>query len=233
MRKIEELVNDVKNGNKKSFEKLILSIEKDLYKIANAKLHSKEDIQDAIQNTLIKAYVGIDELRNNKYFKTWVITILMNECRIIYRKEKKGIELLTEDAKIEEFNDESIDFEYLIKSLNEKEKAIFELKYKNDLRVKDISKILGIKEGVVKSILHRGKEKIKKSYTKAALLVFTLCFVLTNSVMAVGMINYIHKLFEISDTEVSNDGVLMMIENFNSYDEFKEYAEKYNIIIEY
>ena len=233
MREIEELVNDAKNGDKKAFEKLILSVQNDLQRIANHNLSQKEDIQDAIQNTLIKAYIGIEKLRDNKYFKTWIIAILINECRAIYRKNKVNIEVITDDIKIEEFNDENIDFEYLVKSLNEKEKNIFELRYKHDKSIKEISKILDIKENVVKSILHRGKEKLKRRMSKATIMIFILSLLITNSVMAVSLISYIHELFDISNIENENNGVLTMIENFNTYDEFKEYAEKYNIIIEY
>ncbi|ASW42052.1 hypothetical protein BEN51_00560 [Clostridium isatidis] len=54
-------------------------------------LSEKEDIEDAIQNTIIKSYEGIIYLRKNEFFKTWLIRILINECKRIIKNNKRII----------------------------------------------------------------------------------------------------------------------------------------------
>ena len=85
MIKIEELVKLAKNGDKDAYTKLILLIKEDMFKVARARLNNEDDIHDAVQNTIINAYVNITKLRNNQYFKTWVTRILINECNRIYK----------------------------------------------------------------------------------------------------------------------------------------------------
>lgn len=59
MIKIEELVVQAKNGDKEAFSKLIIEVQSYLYNVARTKLGNEEDIQDAIQNTIINAYLNI------------------------------------------------------------------------------------------------------------------------------------------------------------------------------
>jgi len=85
----EELVNESKNCNKEAFTELILKYQKDLYRIAKMRLADDYDIDDAIQETMITAFKSIKKLKENKYFKTWIIRILINKCNEIYLKKKK------------------------------------------------------------------------------------------------------------------------------------------------
>lgn len=59
---------------------LILNSERQLYSTAKTILFRDEDCADAIQETIVKAFSKIETLRNDKYAKTWLMRILMNEC---------------------------------------------------------------------------------------------------------------------------------------------------------
>lgn len=78
-----------KKGNKEAFGRLIECNKVSMYRVAVSMLGSKEDIEDSIQNSIIKAYEGIIKLKKNEYFKTWLIRILINECKRISTKTKK------------------------------------------------------------------------------------------------------------------------------------------------
>ena len=56
---MEELIQKAKNGDKEAFTTIMLSLEKDLYKIAKTRLKNDDDIYDAIQETCIIAYKNI------------------------------------------------------------------------------------------------------------------------------------------------------------------------------
>jgi RNA polymerase sigma-70 factor (ECF subfamily) len=86
---MEDLVNKAKNGDTDALTTLIYDIKLDLYKIARTRLSCQDDIEDAIQETIIEAFNSIHKLRESKYFKTWIIKILINRCNRIYSKNKK------------------------------------------------------------------------------------------------------------------------------------------------
>ncbi len=68
---------------------LILDCERQLYSTAKTILYSNQDCADAIQDTIVKAFSKIQTLKNDKYAKTWLIRILINECYTILRKSSK------------------------------------------------------------------------------------------------------------------------------------------------
>lgn len=222
MIKIEELVEKAKNGDEEAYSELIMLVKDDLYKIARAKLGNNENVQDAIQNTIINAYFNIGKLRNDQYFKTWITRILINECNRIYKnikREDKLIEKYINNTDTEECIDDTIDFDSIIMILDENKKKIFELYYKYGLSVKEISKKLNISETNIKSDLYRGRQKIKKSYKSATIFLFILCIFIATSVIAACVISYIKSLFEVGSVGINNDGILMAIENLDWYQE--------------
>ena len=72
---------------------LILDSERQMYSTAKSMLYSDQDCADAIQETIVKAFSGVHTLRNDKYAKTWLMRILINECYTILRKTSKVISL--------------------------------------------------------------------------------------------------------------------------------------------
>lgn len=62
---MEKLIEKAKKGDKESFTKLMLLVEKELYHVAKARLKSDDDIYDAIQETAIIAYKNIRKLKEN------------------------------------------------------------------------------------------------------------------------------------------------------------------------
>ena len=128
------LVKKAKNGDKEAFSKLIFSVQNDLYRIANIRLSNYDNICEAVQNTIVNAYLSINKLREEKYFKTWIIKILINECNHIYSNNKNIMEL---DSSLKYFqgkddiNDtiSNLDFQKLLNFLNYEEKTIVMLFY--------------------------------------------------------------------------------------------------------
>ena len=62
-----------------------------MYRVAKSILHQDEDCADAIQSAILNAYEKLDTLRNEKFFKTWLTRILINECYKILRSNKEQI----------------------------------------------------------------------------------------------------------------------------------------------
>lgn len=172
-----ELIKRSKNGDEKAFTELILSIKIDLYKIAKTRLSNDSDINDAIQETMIKAYNHLKKLKDENKFKSWIIKILINECNMIYKKKSKksklinkieSEELLNNKEDIIQTSDSKIDFDILIDRLDYEEKIIITLFYNNKYTCSEIAEILNININTVKSKIARTKQKIRKYYKGGA-----------------------------------------------------------------
>lgn len=61
---MEELIQKAKKEDKEAFTKLILEISNDLYKIAKTRITNTQDIEDAIQETMIEAFKSIKKLKD-------------------------------------------------------------------------------------------------------------------------------------------------------------------------
>lgn len=159
-----KLVELAKTGNKEAFSKLIEEVKLKLYKTGISILKNDEDTCDAIQETLINAYKSLNTLKNNEYFSTWIMKILMNKCYDIIRKNKKIIYLdekikIEQDMYYEMYSQES-ELEVVLNKIDKDLKMVTVLYYYDDLSVSEISEILNIPEGTVKSRLSRARSKI-------------------------------------------------------------------------
>ena len=92
---MEELIQKAQKGDREAFTQIILSIRNDLYKIAKTRISNEEDINDAIQETMLEAYKSIKKLKDIKKLKSWVIKILINNCNKIYKKNYKNDKSIT------------------------------------------------------------------------------------------------------------------------------------------
>lgn len=158
---IESIVGLAIKGDKDAFITLINENRINLYRVAKGMLQSEADIEDAIQNTIIKAYESIEKLRNEEFFKTWLIRILINQCNMTIRANKKlvTIENINVDNKYYD-NYEDLDLSKAIASLNEDLREVTVLYYYEDMAQSDIAKAMKIPQGTVKSKLYRAKEKL-------------------------------------------------------------------------
>lgn len=143
---------------------LILSSERQLYSTAKTILSSDQDCADAIQETIVKAFSKIATLRNDKYAKTWLIRILINECYTLLRKSCKLVSLegMSELTEIEA--DQKADYSDLyraVNSLKEELRLPVILYYVEDFNIKEIAQILEITEGAVQKRLARARGKLR------------------------------------------------------------------------
>lgn len=165
---MDELVMRAKQGDEQAFIEIIISMESDLYKIARMRLRNDEDIEEAVQETCIEVFRNIKKLRENSYFKTWLIKILINKCNYIYKKNRKNC-VSFEEKNVEEFYiSQSIDivenrrdFELLIEQLSYKDRIVITLFYLEGFSNKDISNVLKIPVSTVKNRIARARHKLK------------------------------------------------------------------------
>ena len=140
---MEQLLEKIKNGDKDAFTNFILQNEQKYYKVAKTIIGNEDDIADSLQNTLMYAYKNIQKVKDITFFNTWIVRILINECKKTYNRNKKihyledGIEIMDENSSIQEENSE---FYLIINHLENKDKQIFTLHYVCGLTTKEIRK---------------------------------------------------------------------------------------------
>ena len=157
-------VHLAKTGDKEAYVRLVRENKEAMYRIAKSIVTIEMDVEDAVSETILNAYMNIHKLRKNEYFKTWIIRILINECNLILKKRKREIGL--SEINLNTFTSEEpkkdIDLYNAINDLEDDLKITTLLFYFEDMKYCDIAKVLSIREGTVKSRLSRAKQKLYK-----------------------------------------------------------------------
>lgn len=169
MDKTEKLVRRAQQGEKDAFVELIEQQKLSMSRAALAILHREEDAADAISETVLTAFCKLCDLRQPKYFKTWLTRILIYNCYHILRQRQGLVSLdaAPENAWGEDRTreyDNVIDIQSGLERLGENDRLILTLFYLDDLPIKEIAGLLHIKESAVKVRLSRSRERFRKVY---------------------------------------------------------------------
>lgn len=159
---MELLVKKARRGDAEAFITLIEENKQSMYKVARGFLRNEEDAADAMAETVLNCYEKIGMLKDNAYFKTWMIRILINNCKDILQRQRKSLPF----EEIPETEDEGsrgniAEFQELIEPLKEQDRSIFTLYYVYGMKVKEIAADMGMKESTVLSRLKRGREMLR------------------------------------------------------------------------
>ncbi|MFJ7733180.1 sigma-70 family RNA polymerase sigma factor [Lysinibacillus sp. NPDC097231] len=161
-------MSDAKKGNNQAFVELLQEEKVKLYKMAYIYMKNENDALDVVQETIARAYANIHTVKEEQYFATWLMRILINTALEMLRKNQKIIPLLEQQPEQEQIstNDEKLDLLQAIEQLEEKYKTVILLRYYRDLQIKEIADLLGCPEGTVKTNVHRGIQQLKKYLNK-------------------------------------------------------------------
>lgn len=164
---MELLVKRAKRGDAEAFIELIETNKQSMYKVARGFLHEDEDVADAMSETVLTCYEKIRSLRQDAYFKTWMIRILINHCKDILRKQKRNIPVWSiPEAEGQAMSDGEQEFRELIEPLREQDRSIFTLYYVYGMKVKEIAEFMEMKENTVATRLKRGRETLRDEMTE-------------------------------------------------------------------
>ena len=149
--------------NKEQFTTEVLKAEKSLYHISKSILGNDEDWADAMQNAILYAFEKIHTLRNEKYFKTWLIRILINECYHLINSKKEQIpyEEYFEAQILAEQEDHSEVFEAVME-LDANYRIPLILFYVEGFSIKEICQILNLSQSTAKTRLCRSRKLLKE-----------------------------------------------------------------------
>ena len=137
-----------------------MDMKKTLYHVACGILRSEADREDAVQECILKAWEKRDSLKSDAAFRSWVTRILINECYDICRRSGKII-VMDELPEAVAPEMENPDLRDAINKLEDIYRLPILLFYVEGFSIREISRILQIPEGTVKSRLHAGRGKLR------------------------------------------------------------------------
>lgn len=162
--------------SRQAFTEVIKRYSEPLYWQIRRMVQNHDDTDDLLQNTFMKAWTSLDNFRGDAKLATWLYKIAINESLTFLEKERKRLNVSIDDEASLLINaieaDEWIDGDELklklrkaIASLPEKQRLVFNMKYYDDMKYEDMSKILGTSTGALKASYHIAVKKIEQYFT--------------------------------------------------------------------
>ncbi|WP_296386296.1 RNA polymerase sigma factor [Winogradskyella sp.] len=135
-----------------------------------------DDADDVLQNTFIKVYRSIDKFKGDSKLFSWMYRIATNESITHINKNAKRLRITNEEHQENAINNLTADVYFegdeiqlklqkAIATLPHKQQLVFNMKYFEDIKYKDMSEILDTSEGALKASYHIAVKKIEAFLT--------------------------------------------------------------------
>ena len=131
-----------------------------LFRVAFAILRNRTDCEDAAQNAVLKAYRNLDSLQQRGYFKTWLISILKNECFDMLKRRRPTVDVAEQELSYE-MAVPDVDLNRAFDRLSPEERLTITLYYYEGYDTRKIARITEVSEGTVRSRLSRGRASLR------------------------------------------------------------------------
>ncbi|OUS21224.1 RNA polymerase subunit sigma-70 [Nonlabens dokdonensis] len=131
-----------------------------------------DDADDVLQNVFIKIFKGIKNFNGKSKLSTWMFRIAYNESMTFLKKKARNLQLSSQELqehlteKLEAdvyFTGDEIELalQKALLELPDRQREVFNLRYYDDLKFKEIAEILDLTEGAVKSTYHIAAKKVE------------------------------------------------------------------------
>lgn len=157
-----------------TFEKIVKAYSEKLYWMIRKTGLTHDDANDVLQNTFIKAWTNIHQFRGEAKFFTWIAKIAVNE-NITFINKQRAIHhvsfddsdsFLLDKLKADPYFDGDqlqVKLQNAILQLPQKQRLVFTMKYYEDMKYEDMSKILGTSVGALKASYFHAVKKIENA----------------------------------------------------------------------
>lgn len=159
-----------------AFRELLQLYKERLYWHIRKIVISHDDADDILQNTFIKVHRSIDKFKGESKLFSWLYRIATNESITHINKNAKRLQISNEEQKSNAINNLTADVYFegdeiqlklqkAIASLPEKQQIVFNMKYFDNIKYKDMADILKTSEGALKASYHIAVKKIETYLT--------------------------------------------------------------------
>jgi RNA polymerase sigma-70 factor (ECF subfamily) len=159
------------NGDREAFEMIIRTCSRPLFAIAYGILQSREEAEDVVQDSLVKAWKTRWRVRDPEKFPAWLATIARHKAHDVFRRRRTVPlpEQLTERIELEPTNTSALDqkLHSALATLPELHRAALSLRYFEEMDYRTIENTLGLTNGALRGILGRALASMRKQLRPA------------------------------------------------------------------
>ena len=171
MAELRELVSAAKKGDRDAFSQLYQEVYKDLYKFALYCLKDPSDAEDAVSETVLDAWQGVDRLREDSAFRPWIFRILSAKCKRrmrSYVRRRSETDLESADVPVSPGfeSGESLELRRAMSQLSDEERLILSLVVVSGYDSGEAAAILGMNRNTLRSRQSRALAKLKTLLTE-------------------------------------------------------------------
>ena len=178
---VNKRIKQVLKGDQNAYADIVNLYQHKLYQICYRMLSNKQEAEDIAQEAFVRAYINLHSYDQKRKFSTWLYRIATNLCIDRIRKKKPdyyldaqvpgtdGLDMYSQIASDEKLPEETVEqmelqerIQYEISRLPDKYRSVIVLKYIEELSLQEISEILDMPLGTVKTRIHRGREALRK-----------------------------------------------------------------------
>jgi RNA polymerase sigma-70 factor (ECF subfamily) len=180
------LVAQSREGDTAAFGELVRRYEGKIFRLAQHVTQNREDAEDVLQETFMKAYEHLDQFQGNSKFYTWIVRIAVNQALMKLRRRKtdKSVSLdetidtgedtmVREIAAWDEDPEERFSRDELggildtaVQSLEPPYRSVFTLRDIDELSTEETAEALGLSVPAVKSRLLRARLQLREKLTR-------------------------------------------------------------------
>lgn len=148
--------------NDNEYMRRVRAIEGRLYRVAQAILWREADCLDAIQEAVFRGWLKKDRLSDPERLETWLVRILVNECKDALRRRRRDPVALEADIGREDRLCEDLQLRLALRQLPEKYRLPLVLHHLEGYPLEDVARALGITRSLAMSRLHQARRALRK-----------------------------------------------------------------------
>ena len=154
---------------RREFESIVREYSEQLYWQIRRIVLTHEDANDVLQNTFLKAWNAYDSFNRDSKVSTWITRIAINESLDFLRRNKHQASVASDELSVAKglMADEYFDgneteamLQEAIAQLPDVQRTVFTLRYYDEMKYSDMSKVLNTSEGSLKASYHIAVKKI-------------------------------------------------------------------------
>lgn len=169
-----DLVQEVRDGKRQAFTELMRRYQERVYWVARRIVGNHADADDVVQETFVKAYLALGDFRGDSSFFTWIYRIAVNHSLNTVRKRQvmnylRESELLSALLPSDDDPSAGVEREELagavqraVATLPEKQRAVFVMRYYDELSYGEIAKVLKTSVGGLKANYFHALRKVQE-----------------------------------------------------------------------
>lgn len=181
-----QLIERILAGEWRNFAILVDKYEAKVLSYTNYLMNNREDAEELVQDTFVKAYRSLHQFRGEASFSTWLITIAHRNCLSHFRRKqlsKVSLDSLENErfANLENGPTELLDLDdrknvlaIALGKLKLDERSTVTLFYYNELSLQEVSEVTGLTLSNVKVLLFRSRKKLLEILNGMGVKEFTL-----------------------------------------------------------